>query len=109
MTDLIVYETKRYRCPHCRRSYGAKGTAERHLERCFRNPSRRTCMTCVHQRKGVFGEPDCAISEGAWPCCAECGNSRRSEGADLDCRHPGQEANYLQVLCPSWEARDDPR
>jgi len=102
MAELISYVTTRHRCPHCPKHFAVRGTALRHVERCFLNPERRTCLTCVHRKAGSMGEPDCAISEGAWPCCAECGNSRRDYNNEHDCGHRGSDANYLQVLCPSW-------
>lgn len=108
MADLIAYTTTRYRCPHCRKSYAAKGTAERHLVRCWRNPERRACLTCKHRDHGEYGEPECSIGEGAWPCCNECGSSRRDEDGRGFCGHySAGEARYLQVLCPAWEAKSD--
>lgn len=105
MSAPIAYVTTRHRCPHCRKSYSAKGTAVRHVERCWRNPERRACLTCAHRSYGEYGEPDCNIGEGAWPCCSECGSSRRDEeGRDL-CGHHGTDARHLQVLCPKWEGK----
>lgn len=105
---LITYTATRYRCPHCRKSYAGRSTAERHIGRCFRNPERRTCVTCVHR---ILDESlGCAKDEENWPCCVECGNGWAeygdgSHGGYPTCDCNAGRANYLNVLCPSWEAK----
>lgn len=107
MSELIAFATTRYRCPDCRKSFAAKGTAERHLSHCFKSPANRTCLTCKHRAQGPGGEPECAIGEAMWPCCAGCGTGLADEGYAHhapDCAS-SLVANYLSVRCETWEAR----
>jgi hypothetical protein len=111
VTEPIEVVAKRYRCPHCRKSWAHKATAAKHMPLCFADPARRTCKTCKHDVPAAFGfdlhvddyEPrHCAEGHRQGPSCVGCGEHpevcRCSEGQR---RSP---ANQLRVLCPAWEA-----
>ena len=129
MTDLIVYETKRYRCPHCRRSYGQRGSAIKHVRRCFLSPSVRSCKTC-HWFDFHQPEPEVGIMAPGYEChaadhpdgpeedvnlhvdrCSTCGGEVYPDGTgNCSCDPLGPIAKPvfgLRVQCPFWEARDD--
>lgn len=46
MSTLVVQ--RRYRCDYCRRSFASRSYTAKHEKACTRNPSQRTCTTCVH-------------------------------------------------------------
>ena len=58
----VSYVTVRHRCEHCRRSYAAKSVAAKHERDCFRNPSSKSCPTCVNYKTGAY--ESCAIGLG---------------------------------------------
>ena len=45
---MTPYETTRYRCDHCRKSYSKKGTCLAHEKECHHDPAVRACTTCKH-------------------------------------------------------------
>ena len=113
MTDVIVYETKRYRCPHCRRSYAHEKAARAHEARCFNNPQRQGCRTCRHA-EGPDGMTftstgfvaDCAIDQMIPHCCPACGAEVLPEPGYCPNMCSATPISRMRVLCPSWEARD---
>jgi hypothetical protein len=46
MTEPEPFQTTRYRCKWCRRSWSAKKAAADHIARCWLNPENRSCKTC---------------------------------------------------------------
>lgn len=45
---MTPYETTRWRCDHCRKSYARKGACASHEAECHLDPDVRACTTCVH-------------------------------------------------------------
>lgn len=41
-------EVIKYVCNHCKREYRVKANAEKHESICWKNPSLKTCITCIH-------------------------------------------------------------
>jgi hypothetical protein len=90
---------KAFKCEHCRsrvRIYSTKSACASHEERCFGNPTSRSCATCkfkgsrnVHAPGEVQKQfPGCITTE--YICQAA---------------RPGK---CLTTLCPSWERKVDP-
>lgn len=46
---MIIKHTTTYRCEHCRRLFEQRAAAERHEDRCKKNPDNfRKCFSCVY-------------------------------------------------------------
>lgn len=88
MTEITVEPIKttvvRWKCPHCNRHLSRRRKAVEHVDRCFLNPTNRTCRTCVHHR---FEESE---PETGWHLPEHC-------EADVE---PEQ---WPVVNCPLWK------
>ena len=85
MTAIPV-RTTRYQCPHCRRTWAHRWPAEKHIDRCFKNPAARSCKTCA-----LYEPREAAEHYTGYPGCPEsCG-----AGVSL--------TDGLQVHCGHWE------
>jgi hypothetical protein len=92
MDEPVVLVVRRFKCPHCDRSWSRKSSALGHMKTCWRNPNNRSCMTCTHRI-----EPD---SELGYDTLEDCG-----AGVDLP-RNPNSDRGFLAILplhCPKWE------
>lgn len=90
--DLLVpgpveLRVTRWKCPHCPRSASTRARSFDHIGRCWRNPARRGCKTCVH-----FVPYNPAVDEAEH--CA----------AGVDLIHLDGGATTLRVDCDTWEA-----
>lgn len=90
MSEPKVIQATRYVCTGCHRSWARRASAKAHMERCWRIPENRACLTCAHFDSGR--------------CCdtasAECGC--RGE-TDWTCAVGGPISDGLAVLhCPLW-------
>lgn len=57
-TEIEVFIQRRYRCPHCRKSWASVTRARRHIEEgCWSDVRIRTCKTCKHDVREVIGSP----------------------------------------------------
>lgn len=45
---MTPYETTRYRCDHCRKSYSKKNLCLAHEKECHHDPAVKACTTCRH-------------------------------------------------------------
>lgn len=48
MTEPLVLQVTRYKCPFCTRSRSKRDAITAHIARCWYNPQARSCKTCVH-------------------------------------------------------------
>lgn len=125
MSTLIAYTATRYRCPHCRRSFAHRATAEKHLARCFLSPAVRSCRTC-RWFEFHHPEPEVGIMGPGYEChagddsdaaedvdlhlyrCSTCGGGVYPDGTgECSCDRLGPIAKPvfgLRVQCPSWQA-----
>lgn len=61
------YETTRYRCDFCRRSYAAKSKANKHEAACWHNPASHSCFTCTHYHPENWPKVAfCALGVTGW-------------------------------------------
>lgn len=106
MTVPIEYTAKRYRCPHCRRSYAHRATVGKHMGRCFANPAVQSCKTCRYFDFDDFG-PTCA--EGvpiAGPFCSRCGVDVDQRSGACPDEHDDKPIYGMRVLCNAWGGTD---
>lgn len=61
VVEAIAFKTTRYKCPFCSRSYSRRTPANRHIDRCWRNPAVRGCKSCawhiIHDAEPEVGLP----------------------------------------------------
>ena len=91
-----AYETVRYRCPHCRRSFAGKTYAQSHADMCASDPEQRACRTCKHHYI-CCESPDPRITQcgcgGGWQC-------------QVGLVEASMDAMYLRG-CEGWKKPDD--
>jgi hypothetical protein len=91
---------RRWRCPHCHKSWSSRQRANSHAETCFRNPAARSCLTCAHHEPGDHGgyheSPTPEMCEAAWDSTPVFINR---EGEP----HAGPELRFPQLNCPMWD------
>lgn len=46
--DILEFQTVRYRCVWCKKSWGNRPGVEKHIPRCWYRPANQGCKTCVH-------------------------------------------------------------
>lgn len=92
MTIPETIVVSRYRCPYCRRSWSGKKAATDHISRCWRNPSVRSCKTCVH-RLEPYSEPEVGWFEDEG-CAA---------GVQVPVVSEETGKKVLPLNCPSWK------
>lgn len=102
--SAIRYDTTRYRCPHCRRSYAHQATATKHIARCFRNPAVQSCKTCRFYGLTEDGfECDQGVDlSGAF--CTICGADMLPDGSGCTDHYEAKPVYNLRVRCDLWEA-----
>lgn len=104
MTELIVEQATRYRCPHCRRSYAHRATATNHMPRCFMNAAVRSCKTCRHRDNDRTCDLGVDLETAR---CAMCGGLMYPDGSG-ECTCPMSSMSKpvygLRVRCDEWEA-----
>lgn len=104
MDAAIRYDTTRYRCPHCRRSYAHQKTADKHIVRCFRNPAVRSCKTCRFYSLDFDGFGCGAGVDVSGAFCPVCGSGWVQPDGPV-CEHVDAKSVYnLRVQCDLWEA-----
>lgn len=67
--SVIEFTQRRWRCPHCRKSWAKRTTATDHIgSGCHMDPDTHTCATCRHYQRGHDGsweepplDPDCRV------------------------------------------------
>ena len=94
MSEPILTQVTRYRCPHCQKLWSKKRTAVEHIARCWYNPAARSCKTCSHFQSASTGCGEYG--------CNGCGSAEFCyAGVDLNSERdePG-----LPIHCPKWEA-----
>lgn len=123
MTEPIAYATTRYRCPHCRKSWGHRANAVKHEARCFMSPAVRSCKTC-RWFEYYPPEPEVGIMAPGYQChaderedsteavdlhcdrCSTCGGRLAYDECSCDPLGPIAKPVFgLRVLCPKWEAK----
>ena len=62
-SEVEVFTQRRYRCPHCRRSWASKARATTHVAECPHSPATRACATCEH-----LDEPCCSTPNDSCGC-----------------------------------------
>ena len=99
MTEPEPFQTTRYRCTWCRRSWAAKRTCTEHIARCWFNPANRSCKTCEHFEPAYHGDP---FTEGSTPekCHAGVDLMRDVELGTL------YDRPLLPLHCPKWERKE---
>ncbi len=53
-------EIKAFQCDYCDRYYKHKSSAKRHENKCFKNPTRKACLTCgnfITDYETVYARP----------------------------------------------------
>ena len=65
--DIEAYETTRYRCPHCRKSWAKRDACYHHiLHGCHMDARTATCATCrfLGDDHEYYGDQHCAMNVG---------------------------------------------
>ena len=88
---MYAYDTTRYRCEYCRKSYARKGSAAAHEAECHRNPAVRACTTCKH-----------FTPDGPWHPFNECAVDGFLTMRDYDGTGQGP-LDCFEKHCPMWE------
>lgn len=92
--EPIRYTSVRYRCPFCTRNRSRKKTIADHAERCWHNPTNRTCRTCAHF---VDGHDACGCEAGCnW------GNNGQPVRECCGEGHPLPENGHPVTDCLDW-------
>jgi hypothetical protein len=89
VSDVEVFLQRRFRCPHCRRSWTSKKRATEHVAVCWHDPARQACKTCRHHHEGSHGSH--------W-------EPPEPEYCAVDAAQDDDEGNYvIATNCPVWE------
>lgn len=102
MSVAESFTTVRWRCPHCRRSWSSKARANEHVAVCWRDPTKRACLTCKHHQTGYPG----GYEEPPHP--EECEVSHSFPDGHVFLNRYGEpleseEEWWPQTDCPLWE------
>lgn len=91
MAEPIAVKVTRYRCPFCTRGWSSKKRATEHIERCWHNPAKRNCKTCVYHQPYVATKDVCL--PGALCACDE---------QPEECLLGEDISDGLRSDCPLW-------
>ena len=97
LREPVAIKVTRYICPFCSRGRSKRTATAEHIERCWKNPAVKSCLTCVHLDRGDAGEPcfpgrQCSCNDAYTDC---------GEGIDLG---NGDPTLFPQTGCPMWAA-----
>lgn len=99
--EPIATTVKRWKCPHCNRHFSRKPSAIAHVERCWLDPAKRTCRTCVHHVR-AYTAP---ASDWCFPG-RQCDCNDMDEHCDAPAADPDAELVFPVIGCPLWELKD---
>ena len=94
MSEPSRFETVRWQCPHCRRTWAHWKAADDHVGHCWRNPDNRACRTCRFHQQADQGWMERPVKEA---CLAP-------EPPEGGCFPDPEQRTNLRMRCPAWEA-----
>ena len=99
MTAPEPFQTTRYRCTWCRRSWSAKKACADHIARCWLNPENRSCKTCMHFEPAYHGD---GWTESSTDEKCRAGVELMRD-VELDIEY---DRAILPLHCPKWEREE---
>lgn len=90
------FQTTRYRCPWCRRSWSARAAAAEHIARCWFNPETRSCKTCDSYVPAYHGD---GRTESSSP-------ERCTQGIKFEPHEYREGIIVLPLHCPKYRRED---